>query len=353
MTIRITWRRIAAGIAGLIALALAASFSGLIPIAASSGHMAVTSWFLHWTMQNSVRTQSYFSSPSNPADPGAMVGAAGHFANSCAECHGAPGVPPSPVMQAATPHAPDLSRTAGEYSDRELFWIIKHGIKYTGMPAWPAGGRTDEIRRMTAFVRALPHMSAAEYRSLAAPSGYSGPEALQSCVSCHGSDGMGRGDPSIPVIAGQDATYLSRALADYREGRRSSAIMQEIAANLSPKQMAETARLFSAMPGLKPIARDSRRSADSENRTAAIVHEGLPAKQLPACLSCHSAEKRQSYPRLAGQKAAYIEQRLREMRGEKHMPDWRKPQERMHTVARRIPEDDIAALARWWAEARD
>ncbi|WP_334009700.1 hypothetical protein [Sphingomonas aerolata] len=109
MTIRITWAR---AIAAIVALALAGllfAWSGVFNIAASSGHWKITDWFLHWTMRNSVRTHAAFTAPDDPKANQGLVSAAGLFRASCASCHGAPGVRPLPVMQAATP-PPPISR---------------------------------------------------------------------------------------------------------------------------------------------------------------------------------------------------------------------------------------------------
>src|SRR5690606_11165999 len=167
MTVRITWRRIITAIAALVVAAFLVAWSGVIHVGASTGHAAITDWFLHWAMRNTVRTYAALTVDTPAADPEGLVSAAGHFAGHCAVCHGAPGERPSPQMQAATPHAPDLAITAPSYSDAELFWIVKHGVKFTGKPAWPSLERDDEVRRMAAFVRRLPDMTAPEYHALA------------------------------------------------------------------------------------------------------------------------------------------------------------------------------------------
>src|SRR5690606_13740010 len=170
VTVRITWRRVVLALAGLAIAGLAVAWSGIINIGASTGHWAITSWFLHWSMGNTVRTWSQLTVDDSYVagmDREHLVAAAGHFAAQCSVCHGAPGEPPSPVMRAATPPAPDLATTEGKWKDRELFWIIRHGVKYTPMPAWPAGERLDEIRGMVAFVRSLPDMTPRAYRELA------------------------------------------------------------------------------------------------------------------------------------------------------------------------------------------
>src|SRR3546814_3404523 len=119
---------------------MALAWSGIVNIGASSGHWAIPDWFLHLAMRTTVRTQAALGGltvTTPAADPRRLVSAAGHYAATFAICHGAPGERPSPVMQAATPSAPDLMATANEWTDEELFWIIKHGVKFTPMPAWP------------------------------------------------------------------------------------------------------------------------------------------------------------------------------------------------------------------------
>jgi cytochrome c553 len=339
MTIRITWARAVATLVGLAAAGMLFAWSGVFNIAASSGHWPITDWFLHWTMRNSVRTYAAVTSPDDPADRTGMVSAAGHFANACAVCHGAPGVKPAPVMQGATPPAPDLAVNAKQWSDKQLFWILQHGVKYTGMPAWPVQDRPDEVRRMVAFVRRLPGMTPAQYDALV---GEANPGTdLGTCTGCHGVDGKGRGSPDIPVLGGQNPQYLLAALQGYASGRRSSAVMQQVAMRMKPAEMADAARRFAAMPGLGTTPAPGNAAA------ARIVDEGLPKLQLPACAGCHTPGK--PYPVIAGQRAGYIADRLRHWRGEEAVVDARKDQATMPVIARRIPEEMIAPLARYLA----
>jgi cytochrome c553 len=335
MTIRLTWRRVVGAMVALAAAGMLFAWSGLFNVAASSGHWAITDWFLHWTMRNSVRTYSAFTVPDNPKDDAGLVSAAGLYAQSCAACHGAPGQRPLPVMQAATPPAPDLARTAGEWNDAELFWIIRHGIKFTGMPAWAAEGREDEVRRMVAFVRALPGMSPDRYRMLTEDPTAPADAALARCTGCHGVDGRGRGQRDVPVLGGQSPAYLFAQLRAYARGRRQSAVMENAVAPLTDAEMRRLAIHFAGLPGL---------GGGGVRQTAAL--HGLPQRQLPACESCHDPAGRKPYPVLRGQRPAYIAARLRHWRGEKGVVDARQDQSVMPVIARRIPEDRIDAMAR-------
>ena len=338
MTLRITLKRVVATLAALAAAGLLFAWSGLFNVAASSGHWPITTWAIHWVMQNSVRTHAWWEAPEQPIDRAGLVSAAGHFAQSCAICHGAPGQPPSPVMQQAEPPAPTLLEKTERWRDRELFYILKHGIKFTGMPAWGADGRPDEVARMVALLRRLPGMSAGEYRAL------SGTTKGLGCASCHGIDGRGRGQGDIPVLGGQSPAYLAAALAAYADGRRASGVMAVAAKGLTPETRVMMAELFAKQPGLGGEPTSTDRIA------RAIVERGLPERQLPACVSCHRPGR--NAPVLAGQRAPYIAQRLRQWRGEETEIDARKPQAVMPVIARRIPEERIDALADYFASAR-
>ena len=61
---------------------------------------------------------------------------------------------------------PDLKKVAGDLSPGQLFWVIKNGINMTGMPSFAeAGAQDDEIWSIAAFVKNLPSVSDADYKS--------------------------------------------------------------------------------------------------------------------------------------------------------------------------------------------
>jgi cytochrome c553 len=355
VVVKITFKRVMATLAVLVALGLGIAWSGIINIGASTGHWAITDWFLHWAMRNVVRTQSAITVEDLPPLTAASVSAAGHYAASCAVCHGAPGESPSPVMRSATPAAPDLAATAKTYSDEQLFWIIKHGVKYTPMPAWPAQDRDDEVHRMAAFVRALPGMDAARYRELAYGPGRLGgvklqdfDDALADCERCHADNG--RGQPDIPVLAGQKADYLAAALEAFASGQRPGGVMAVAAARIDREMMRKLAEHYAGLSGLRESPRAVRGVASASTPTAErIVAEGLPKVRLPPCAECHSQGKRSHYPLLAGQKPEYLAARLRHWRGKEVAVEARLPQDSMAVIARRIPEEMVEPLARHYS----
>jgi mono/diheme cytochrome c family protein len=141
-------------------------YVGVYDVAATSPHWRMTSWLLETTRTRSIKAQAAgIAVPPGLDDPGRLVIGVGHYAAHCAVCHGAPGVPRGDIAQGLAPPPPDLAKTAPLYSAAELFWIVKHGIKMTGMPSW-SDHSDDELWATVAFVEKLPGMSEREYASL-------------------------------------------------------------------------------------------------------------------------------------------------------------------------------------------
>jgi cytochrome c553 len=324
------WIRIVGFVlSGLAAIVLAGflfGWSGLYNVAASRGHLAVTHRILTFGMQNSVRTHALgIKAPPLDSPDLSTLGAA-HFQSGCAFCHGAPGVPISPIAQSMLPSPPNLSTSMREWRDRELFWIVKNGLKYTGMPAWVAQQRDDEVWALVAFLRRLPTLDAAAYRELAL-GGLSVPaqsgreiattegtsEAVSACARCHGASQRGPRSRLVPVLHGQPAAFLIAALDDYAHARRSSGIMQPLASDLSPESRDQVARYYAGLS--PPAAPELALNPESVERGRKLATGGDPGARIPACMDCHNASSLEAYPRLAGQHAAYMANRLRLWKG--------------------------------------
>lgn len=353
---------------GLVVLALLGTgalvfvAAGLVPIAASDGHWAATRAVLQFTMRSSVRTRTLGLKAPPLDDPALVLKGAGHYAASCMPCHGGPGVPRELVVRHMTPKPPYLPRGTGTLRDAELFWIVKHGIKYTAMPAWPAQQRDDEVWAMVAFLRALPDMTPARFRDLAhgdrpgAPtraSAVGAPVAsvLANCERCHGTDGLGRGAGAIPRLAGLDAAYLDASLRAFARGRRHSGIMQPVAAGLEPQQRGALARHFSALGG-RAGASDCG-DPDLIAHGAGLAAEGDPARKIPACASCHGTGKdapavaNRLFPALGGQHADYLALQLELFRDRRR--GGTPYAGLMRAAARELDDRDIDALAQYYA----
>ena len=83
--------------------------------------------------------------------------------------HGAPGVKWQKFSEGQNPDPPDLKEIAHEREPGQLFWVIKNGIKMTGMPSFGAIGATDtEIWSIVAFVCKLPNTSEDDFKAWSA-----------------------------------------------------------------------------------------------------------------------------------------------------------------------------------------
>ncbi|HEY5811862.1 MAG TPA: cytochrome c, partial [Terrimicrobiaceae bacterium] len=150
-----------AGIGGLLVVV-----SGLVPIAASSGHWPITEWFLKFAMNRSVSTHSLGIHTPPLNDPDLVVKGGAYYEIGCRPCHGSPGLAQPRIASRMVPPPPDLVRRAGELEARELFYIVKHGVKFTGMPAWPSLQRDDEVWAVVAFLKTLAHLDKEAYQQL-------------------------------------------------------------------------------------------------------------------------------------------------------------------------------------------
>ena len=96
-----------------------------------------------------------------PATPLDIAEARDHFADHCATCHGNDGTGKTQINAGLYPPAPDMRQNdTQQLSDGELFYIIKNGIRFTGMPGW--GGEDDENWQLVLFIRHLPELSGQE-----------------------------------------------------------------------------------------------------------------------------------------------------------------------------------------------
>lgn len=207
-----------AGTAALMGGVFVFAWSGLYDIAASGGHWKIVERFLEFGMRNSVKTGAAGIQAPQLDNPDLIRLGAAHFHRGCAFCHGAPGMPVNPIAKQMLPSPPDLSVSMRPWKERELFWIVKHGFKYTGMPGWVALEREDEIWAVVAFLTRLPTLDAQGYRDLALgevrvvprsgselATSESNPEAVSACARCHGGEGERPKCNLVSELLGQPA----------------------------------------------------------------------------------------------------------------------------------------------------
>jgi cytochrome c553 len=326
------------------------AWSGVMSVRASSGHWVVTDWFLHWVMRNSVATASLSVTPPPLDDPALVPPAAGHFETGCATCHGSPAQGRSPAVLAMLPPPPDLKMVVPEWSDAQLFEIVKHGVRFTGMPSWPTAARDDEVWAMVAFLRKLPDMNGEAYMRASGLHGMGTAGEVSplpiTCESCHAEAKLN--DQSlIPRLAGQSEAYLLEALKAYHAGNRPSGFMEVAVATLPEESLPELARYYAtqqiaprAVPSVDPLLFEAG---------ARLAQEGRSADKIPACLSCHDrAGANPGYPKISGQNSAYLSRQLNLFR--EGVRGGGNAQHLMTSAAKNLSDADIAALSAFFSQ---
>jgi len=153
-----------------------------------------------------------------------------------------------------------------------------------------------------------------------------GQRKANTCNACHAVGGF----KEMPRLGGQSASYLSATLKAYETHARAHRTMQDVARGLTARDIADLAAFYASLP---------RASGEPESGEAP-----LRAKD---CAACHGDRgdrpAADDVPVLAGQSAGYLALTLREYRSG----------QRVHPImleqARGLSDEDIAALAQWYA----
>ena len=158
----------------------------------------------------------------------------------CAACHGTSG-------RATNPQWPNLAGQKGTYLAKQLR-AFRDGTRTNNLMSPVAAGLNDaEIADLSAYYSQLSVPNQKTLRTGAPAAEHaSGRNSAAACVACHGSRGISANE-EWPNIAGQQAGYLAKQLADFRDGRRDSAIMSRVAAKLSDSEIELLAGYLSAL----------------------------------------------------------------------------------------------------------
>jgi cytochrome c5 len=139
--------------------------SGLFNIAADEPHWPVTREILSVVRDRSIQAHSAAVRPPDLDNDTSIRLGAGNYDSMCTACHRAPGMEESELSVGLYPKPPTW-RKIGRIDPSEAFWVIKHGIKMTGMPAWGKSMSDKDIWNIVAFMRELPQLKPAAYREL-------------------------------------------------------------------------------------------------------------------------------------------------------------------------------------------
>jgi len=153
-----------AGTAGLAVL-----YGGWYNIGATAQHYAFIYTVLEEGMKQSVRNHADEIEAPRLGDPAQLQLGARVYRDKCLQCHGGPGVAQSTIGMSMQPIPGPLVDATQRWEPNELYWVTKHGIKMSGMPAWEYHLSEEELWAVTAFVTVLPSMDTRSFKAAVAP----------------------------------------------------------------------------------------------------------------------------------------------------------------------------------------
>lgn len=188
----------------LAAAAAAVVWAGLYDVAATKLHWQPVHDLLETTMHRSVKRHAqHLAAPADLLAPARLARGAACYRQHCLACHGGPGIAVEPLARSMQPLPGPLVDVGRRFTAPELYWIVRHGIKMSGMPAWQHRMSDADQWAVAAFVHTLHRQAPAEFQSTisAAPAAACEPPAGASpppdpargrtlfshyaCTSCH------------------------------------------------------------------------------------------------------------------------------------------------------------------------
>ena len=160
------WGLLAGALFVLVGAAAVGIYAGLYNIAADVPHTQPVYWLFETVRDRSVEARARdVVVPNDLNDPNRISRGAGQYADMCSGCHLAPGMKRTEISRGLYPRAPELRRKT-DLTSAEQFWIVKHGVKMTGMPAWSVTHDDELLWDVVAFVRKLPELTPEQYETL-------------------------------------------------------------------------------------------------------------------------------------------------------------------------------------------
>jgi mono/diheme cytochrome c family protein len=244
-TVRLRTVAILVAVAALLAGAIGAAvaYFGVYDVSATKQHTRPVFRLLDYAMQRAVEVRADEIPVPDLTDRRRVVAGAAHYQAQCLQCHGAPGIAPHSIAFGMTPAPANLMSAGRSWPPGEIFWVIKNGIKMSGMPAWVYRLSDEQVWDVVAFMRAMAAMTPRDYANLTArlPQPEAAPRGQQPatapatrpgdvaagrrataqflCATCHSIPGMTGASQQVgPPLAGIGRrTFIGGVLPNTRE----------------------------------------------------------------------------------------------------------------------------------------
>ena len=145
-------------------------WSGIYNVGADDTHTRPVYALMQTIRQRSITSRASSIQVPDLSDPALIRQGAGNYDSMCSGCHLAPGMDDTELSKGLYPAPPAFAKAAVG-NPAHHFWVIKHGIKATGMPAWGKSMEDEYIWGLVAFVQQLPKLDTEAYQVLVASSG--------------------------------------------------------------------------------------------------------------------------------------------------------------------------------------
>lgn len=192
-------------------------YSGVINVGADDPHFPAVHALLSTARERSIAVRARDIEVPDLTDEELIRSGAGNYHSMCIGCHLAPGLSETELSRSLYPAPPDLSQAGTNGNPAAAFWIIKHGIKASGMPAWGKSMGDEYIWGMVAFLEQLPTLDVQEYQELVASSAghqHGGGEAVM-----HDHEGQHNGTPGRQRARGSSAALPPPTVHTHADGK--------------------------------------------------------------------------------------------------------------------------------------
>jgi ketosteroid isomerase-like protein/mono/diheme cytochrome c family protein len=198
-------------VAVLIVAGIGFVYAGIFNVAADEPHWKLTYRVIEFARDRSIAVRAVGPQAPSLDDTHLIAMGAGHYDEMCTGCHLAPGRKDSELRAGMNPKPPNLAEHGMHRSPAQTFWIIKHGLKMTAMPAWGITHDDHSIWAMVAFVNKLPQLSPDAYRKLVGQGG----------GHSHGDEGHGPDSEAVSEFddehSHQDNSKIRASAQDHAE----------------------------------------------------------------------------------------------------------------------------------------
>ncbi|MCY0096941.1 c-type cytochrome [Hoeflea ulvae] len=243
-----------------------------------------------------------------------------------------------------------------------MYWIVKNGVKMSGMPAWPSQRRDDDVWSVVAFLNAVKQGEqanpGAEAESAAGlPVGdddRAAPVAAlyqAGCGRCHGETGFANGNVHIPRLNTLSAAYIAASLQAYRSAARQSGFMQHATSQLSDEDISQLAAHIADFGSEGPDRYENGTLDPALVARGELLARGGDEKaNIPSCSACHgpvSRPRSDRYPPLDGQSEEFLRAQLTLWKSGTRGGTDRAMM--MHEAIPALTDGDIRALSHYYA----